>query len=60
MAIFWQIVCLAGLWGWVLATVGFILAGFPARGVFAARRAFPWGVAVVVCFFAWVVGMLHA
>ena len=56
----WSMVCLAGLWGFVLATVGFILQGFPARGVLAARPCLRWGAALLLCFLCWVVGMANA
>jgi len=60
MALFWTMLCLAGAWGFVLCTVGFILHGFPARGAFDARRSLKWGVALLICFVSWMVGMAHA
>ena len=56
----WSVVCLAGLWGFVLSAVGFILQGFPARGVLAARPCLRWGAALLFCFLCWVVGMANA
>jgi len=56
----WTMICLAGLWGFVFATAGFILKAFPARGTFDGRRAWPWGVVLVVCFIVWMVGMMRA
>jgi hypothetical protein len=52
--------CLAGVWGFVLCTVGLILNGFPARGVFDARRSLKWGAALLICFVSWMVGMANA
>lgn len=60
MAQLWTLACLAGLWGFVLSTVGLILNGFPARGVFDARRSLKWGAAVLVSFLVWVLGMAQA
>jgi hypothetical protein len=60
MSTIWSIVCLAGLWGFVLATLGLIKNGFPARGVFDRDCSLKWGAAVVVCFVLWLVGMAHA
>ncbi|UFS70876.1 hypothetical protein LPW11_01505 [Geomonas sp. RF6] len=56
----WKIVCIAGVWGWIAATIGLILKGFPARGVFAGRAALPWGVAMIVSFALWLLGMANA
>jgi hypothetical protein len=56
----WTLICLVGLWGFVFSTVGFILKGFPARGIFDGRRSLPWGVALLLCFIVWMVGMAHA
>ena len=56
----WTIVCLAGLWGFLLCTLGFILQGFPARGVFARSSSLKWGSALLVCFIAWMIGMANA
>jgi hypothetical protein len=60
MTTFWSTVCLIGVWGFVGATVGFILKAFPARGVFDRRSSLPWGVALLVCFVLWMVGMANA
>lgn len=56
----WSIVCLAGLWGFVAATVGLILQGFPARGRFQRRPALLWGGALICFFMVWMVGMANA
>ena len=60
MATFWTLVCLAGLWGFVLSTVGMILRTFPARGVFDRGSALKWGTALLFCFAAWMIGMANA
>ncbi len=60
MAAFWTLVCLAGLWGFLLGTVGFILNGFPARGVFERAGSLKWGALVIICFVAWMIGMAKA
>jgi len=60
MSLSWTMVCLAGLWGFVLCTVGLILQGFPARGVLAARPCLRWGSALLFCFILWMVGMANA
>ena len=59
MSLPWSMVCLAGLWGFVLCTVGFILQGFPARGVLAGRASLRWGAALLICFVLWMVGMAN-
>ena len=60
MATIWTMVCLAGLWGFLLCTLGLILKGFPARGVFERSSALKWGMALLFCFIAWMIGMANA
>lgn len=60
MSTFWTITCLAGLWGFVLCTVGFILKSFPARGTFHRAAAVKWGSALVFFFITWMIGMANA
>jgi hypothetical protein len=60
MKTFWTLTCLAGIWGFLIAAIGLILNGFPARDVFDARKAAKWGAALLVCFVAWVLGMANA
>ena len=60
MSLPWSILCLSGVWGFVLSTVGLILQGFPARGVFVARPCLRWGGALLVSFLCWMVGMANA
>jgi hypothetical protein len=59
MNLLWSMVCLAGLWGFVICTVGLTLQGFPARGVLAAKPALGWGAALLFCFVSWLVGMAN-
>jgi len=56
----WSVVCVAGLWGFLLSTVGLILQGFPARGVLAGRPCLRWGAALLVSFACWMIGMSQA
>jgi hypothetical protein len=60
MSLSWSMLCLAGLWGFVAAMIGFILKSFPARGIFVARAGLGWGAAALVCFALWIVGMANA
>jgi hypothetical protein len=60
MVTLWAIVCLAGLWGFLLCTFGLILKGFPARGIFDGSSALKWGTAVIFCFVTWMIGMANA
>jgi len=60
MATFWTLTCLAGVWGFVICTIGLILKGFPARGVFDARSSLGWGAALLVSFIVWLAGMANA
>jgi hypothetical protein len=60
MSLSWSMVCLAGVWGFVLSTVGLILQGFPARGVLAGRPCLRWGTALLASFVCWLLGMANA
>ena len=54
----WAFVCVLGFWGWILATVGFILKAFPSR-MFTGKAAAIWGGASLSFYFLWFVGMLN-
>lgn len=56
----WAAVAVAGFWGWVGCTIGFILNVFPRQREFVSRAAFRWGGAILLCFCLWVAGMLNA
>jgi hypothetical protein len=56
----WALVTIAGFWGWVFCTVGFILKVFPRQKQFVSRAALQWGAAIVLFFCLWFVGMLNA
>jgi hypothetical protein len=56
----WSIVSQIGFWGWVLGSVGFILAVFPHRGSVRGTEAFRWGLPLLLFYAVWVVGMLYA
>jgi hypothetical protein len=60
MGTLWTMICLAGVWGFVLSTIGFILKSFPARGVFDCAKALKWGGALLLFFIAWMVGRANA
>ena len=53
----WALICLGGLWGWIFATICFILNSFTSIGTFRGSQALLWGVAIVVFYFAWFIGM---
>lgn len=56
----WAVFCVIGFWGWVIATVGFIIKVFPAIGGFRSKMALLWGGCVLVFYSLWVVSMVHA
>jgi len=56
----WAVFCVIGLWGWVIATVGFIIKVFPAIGSFRSKMALLWGGSVLIFYSLWVVSMVHA
>ncbi|HJV64964.1 MAG TPA: hypothetical protein VJ550_04455 [Geomonas sp.] len=60
MSVSWSMLALAGLWGGVACTTGFILQAFPSRDLFLRGKALAWGGAVVACFLAWMIGMANS
>lgn len=60
MNVTWSIVAQIGFWGWLAASIGFILTVFPERGVFRSAAAVRWGGPLLLSYVAWVVGMLMA
>jgi len=55
----WALLAEIGLWGWIMATIGFILHAFPAAQSFNKTAAFWWGSSLVILYTLWVVGMLQ-
>jgi len=56
----WAVVVVLGFFGWVGCTIGFIFGAFEKDDKFNNRKALYWGIAVVVCYALWVVGMTKA
>jgi drug/metabolite transporter superfamily protein YnfA len=56
----WAVVTVIGVWGWILAGVGFILQVFPTRDRFKGRSAAIWGGCFILFYLLWVVGMINA
>jgi hypothetical protein len=56
----WSIVTLVGLLGWISFMLLFIIKVFPGRDLFEAKPARKWGLAVLVSYGIWIVGMLNA
>ena len=55
-----SLLCLAGVWGFVVCIVLFILKGFPARDRFDRAGALGWGIGAVAGFVVWIIGMTRA
>lgn len=55
----WALVSLAGLWGWILSVILFILKAFPRNGQFD-KAGLRWGLISVVAFGVWILGMTQA
>ncbi len=56
----WSVITLIGIAGWVSSTIVFLFRVFPGLGVFEAREARIWGLAVLVFYGIWIAGMLNA
>ncbi len=55
----WAVVCVIGVWGWILAGVGFILSAFPRRDSFNGRSAAVWGGSFLFFYAMWIAGMIN-
>jgi hypothetical protein len=60
MSTLWSMLALAGVWGFVGCTTGFILQAFPARDRFQRGQGVIWGSLLLLFFLAWMVGMANA
>ena len=56
----WALICMAGFYGWILSTLGFILKAFPVKGTFRGRPAALWGGAIIIFYTMWLTGMYNA
>jgi hypothetical protein len=56
----WSIITLVALAGWILSVLVFVFKAFPGRDQFDIKQARTWGVAVLVSYGVWIVGMLKA
>jgi hypothetical protein len=56
----WAIVAVIGVWGWILAGVGFTFRAFPARDRFNGRCAAIWGGCFIFFYALWIAGMIKA
>lgn len=56
----WAVICQAGLWGWIMSTIVFIVKAFPRRNVMNVKAAVVWGVVSAVLFTVWILGMVMA
>ncbi len=55
----WAVVCVIGVWGWVLTGVGFILKSFTAKDKFSGSAAALWGGGFLLFYALWVAGMIN-
>lgn len=56
----WAVITVIGVWGWILAGVGFFIRVFPARDRFNGGAAAIWGGAFILFYLLWVTGMINA
>ncbi len=56
----WAILCIIGVWGWILSGAGFILRAFPIRDVFNSKSAVFWGCLFIFFYALWIIGMIKA
>ena len=56
----WSIILLIGLAGWIFSSIMLALTAFPQKAVFDSLPGMRWGVAIVISFVIWIIGMLNA
>ncbi len=56
----WSVILIAGLIGWISSSIMLMVKAFPQKDVFVVSSGIRWGVAGVISFFIWVIGMLKA
>lgn len=56
----WSIILIAGLSGWLFSSVMLMFKAFPKKDAFESGIAVKWGLATVVSYFVWVLGLLNA
>ncbi len=55
----WAVVCVIGVWGWILSGIGFILRAFPTKDSFDRRSAALWGGVFIFFYALWIAGMIN-
>jgi len=56
----WSVILIAGLIGWMFSNIMLILKALPQKDVFIVSSGIRWGMAGIISFFIWVIGMLNA
>jgi len=56
----WSVILITGLIGWLFSSIMLMVRAFPQKDVFVVSTGIRWGLAAVISFFIWVVGMLNA
>ncbi|MBU1628334.1 hypothetical protein KKB18_13275 [bacterium] len=60
MSLFWSHVCVWGFVGWIASAFLLIWQGFTKDGELVTKKAFIWGILIVIFYALWVVGMRFA
>jgi hypothetical protein len=58
--VFWSMMVEVGFLGWIGCAIGFILRVFIGKKGFNSKRAFFWGVLIILFYTVWIVAMLRA
>lgn len=56
----WSVILIIGLVGWIFSGIMLMLKAFPQKDVFVLSSGIRWGLAVLISFFIWIIGMLKA
>lgn len=56
----WAVLVVFSFLGWIGCTIGFIFGAFEKDNRFNNKKALKWGIAVVVLYALWVLGMVYA
>lgn len=59
-SIIWTLVVLIGFIGWVGSTFGFIFQGITRDNRLEKKKAFRWGILIIISYALWVIGLYFA
>ena len=57
---FWSVIVEIGFFGWIGSTIAFIFRGLTEDNKLVKRKAFFWGILIVLFYAIWIIGLRKA